>query len=78
MTEKPQCALISSFMARQGIIAAAGLCFFAFTYIRKRMGIETRDVQTFAADVSKQGLQQGFGGLMMAVEAGTIELRGGV
>ena len=62
-----QCELVSSMLARQGIIAAAGVCFLLFTWMRKVYGLETRDLRTFAADVSKQGLQQAFGGALMAV-----------
>jgi len=71
------CPLISSFMARQGIIAIAGTIFFTFTFIRKMMGAETRDLRTFAADVSKQGFQQGFGGALMAVVGVALEHMGG-
>lgn len=60
------CPLLSSFIARQGIIAAAGIMFLVFTWLRKVYGAETRDLRTFAADVSKQGFQQAFGGLLMA------------
>jgi len=61
-----ECPLVSSFLARQGIIAAAGCFFFLVTWLRKLQGVETRDLRTFCADVSKQVMQQGFGGLLMA------------
>ncbi len=64
-----ECPLISSFLARQSILLGAGLLFILFTYLRKLLGYETRDIKTFAADCSKQALQQGFGGLLMAAVA---------
>ena len=60
------CALLSSFFARQGVIAVAVAAFLLLTYARRRCGHETRDLRTFGADCSKQGLQQMFGGLLMA------------
>ena len=60
------CPLVSSFVARQSIILGAGALFVLFTYARKRLGYETRDLKTFVADCSKQGLQQAFGGVLMA------------
>ena len=60
------CQLLSSFFARQGVIAVAVAAFLLLTYARRRCGHETRDLRTFGADCSKQGLQQMFGGLLMA------------
>lgn len=60
------CLLMGSFIARWGILLGAGLLFLLFTYARKLRGAETRDLRTFAADCSKQALQQAFGGLLMA------------
>ena len=37
------CDLVSSFVARQAIILAAGLLFLLYTYIRVRLGHERRD-----------------------------------
>ena len=60
-----ECALVSSFVARQGIILIAGISFLLYTYVRFRVGYETRDFRTFLADVSKQAGQQMFGGALM-------------
>tara|TARA_B110001452_G_scaffold178992_1_gene150196 strand:+ start:233 stop:928 length:696 start_codon:yes stop_codon:yes gene_type:complete len=59
------CSLLSSFIARQGIIFAAGCIFLLYTWVQIRLGRETRDMRTIAADISKQGGQQAFGGLVM-------------
>ena len=61
------CALVSSFIARQGIIAAAAGFFLLYTYVRAKMGLEHRNLKTFVADCSKQGGQQAVGGVLMVV-----------
>mmetsp|Transcript_9281 Transcript_9281/g.30338 ORF Transcript_9281/g.30338 Transcript_9281/m.30338 type:complete len:306 (+) Transcript_9281:41-958(+) len=63
----PVCPVVKDFLARQGIIAFAGLVFLGWTWVRVRRGLETRDVRTFAADTSKQAGQQAMGGAMMVV-----------
>lgn len=60
------CELVKTFASRQGVLVLAGLLFLAYTYARVRTGRETRDFFTFCADVSKQGVQQMFGGVLMA------------
>jgi len=65
--EPPVCPVVKDFLARQGIIAFAGLVFLGWTWVRVRRGLETRDVRTFAADTSKQAGQQAMGGAMMVV-----------
>lgn len=77
-SETQGCDLISSFLMRQGVIATAGIMFLIFTYVRKQMGIETRDLRTFVADCSKQGFQQGFGGLLMAALGVLLERNAGL
>jgi len=57
---------VSSFIKRQCVVLIAALMFLTFTFVRTRLGHDTRDPRTLAADISKQGLQQGFGGLLMA------------
>jgi len=61
----PVCGLVANFIARQGIILAAGLIFLGFTAVRVKYGYEKRNLKTFCADCSKQAGQQMCGGLMM-------------
>ena len=63
----PTCELVSSFIARQGILLAAGCAFLIFTWARKQLGYENRDLRTFAADCSKQAGQQALGGVLMVL-----------
>ena len=63
----PSCELVSSFIARQGILLAAGCAFLIFTWARKQLGYENRDLRTFAADCSKQAGQQALGGVLMVL-----------
>eukprot|EP00966_Prymnesium_polylepis_P203169 4706601-Prymnesium_polylepis.1 len=74
--DPPVCALVKSFVTRQGIIAIAGIIFFAFTYVRVRLQKEQRDLQTFVADVSKQGWQQMMGGTLMVLMGLHLSERG--
>ena len=77
-SSQEQCPLISSFVARQSIIVAAGVCFLLYTWLRKLQGFETRDLRTFVADVSKQGMQQMFGGALMAAVGVLLERHAGL
>lgn len=61
----PICPLVSSFIARQGVIVGAGLLFLLYTFLRSRWGYEKRDLRTFCADCSKQAGQQMIGGLLL-------------
>jgi hypothetical protein len=70
------CELLASFVTRQSIIAIAGVAFLIYTYVRRKCGKEKRDLRTFAADVSKQGGQQMFGGVLMAATAVLLEESG--
>ena len=44
----------------------------------RELGYETRDLRTFTADVSKQAMQQGFGGLLMAAVGVGLARHGGL
>ena len=67
MPSPAHCSLVSSFVARQAIIFAAGCLFLLYTYAQIKSGRETRDLRTIAADISKQGGQQAFGGMVMVL-----------
>ncbi len=67
MDDAQNCHLVSSFLARQGIILLAGLLFLLWIAVRVRQGRERRDLKTFVSDVSKQGGQQALGGTMMVL-----------
>jgi hypothetical protein len=77
MSEPPHCSVVSSFIARQAIIGVAGILFLVYTYLRVRLGYERRNLATFVADVSKQGGQQAFGGVLMVV-LGVLLAEGGL
>lgn len=65
MASRDGCQLVASFLARQGVVALAGLLFLAYTAVRVRYGLERRDLRTFAADCTKQAGQQALGGTLM-------------
>ena len=72
----PVCALVKSFVARQGILAVAGLIFLGWIAVRVRLGKEKRDLKTFVSDVSKQAGQQMMGGTMLVLMGLKLSERG--
>ena len=66
-TQPERCSLVSSFVARQAVIFVAGCLFLLYMWVQVRRGSEARDLRTIVADISKQGGQQAFGGLVMVL-----------
>lgn len=62
-----ECPLVTSFVARVGVVLAASLIFFVFTVKRIECGKDPRNVKEFAILFFNLGCQQMSGGVLLAI-----------